>query len=253
MSARPVAVVTGGSRGIGRGCAEALAGKGFDIAVVDLSEGSARTADLAGGGGRAHFFPADIAATDQHAALVEAIVGELGRIDCLVSNAGIGAVVRGDPLDLLPENFDRIVSVNLRGGLFFAQAVARWMLAHPAPEATRSIVTITSVSADMVSTQRIDYCITKAGLAMWVKGLALRLAGDGIAVFDVRPGIIRTDMSAKVAPMYDERIANGLVPGGRWGEPADVGAVVAALAGGEFRFSTGSVVNVDGGLAIPKL
>ncbi len=250
MSGRPVAVVTGGARGIGRGCAEALVGKGFDIAVVDLSEEVPMTLPA---GARAQFFAADIADTDAHPGLVSAIAAGFGRIDCLVSNAGIGAVVRGDPLDLVPENFDRIVSVNLRGGLFFAQAVARWMLAHPAPEATRSIVTITSVSADMASTQRIDYCITKAGLAMWVKGLALRLAGDGIGVFDVRPGIIRTNMSAKVASTYDERMADGLVPGGRWGEPADVGAVVAALAGGEFRFSTGSVVHVDGGLAIPRL
>jgi NAD(P)-dependent dehydrogenase (short-subunit alcohol dehydrogenase family) len=250
MNARPAAIVTGGARGIGRACAEALAAAGFDIAVIDLSEDAPLAMPA---GGEARFYAGDIAETGAHAHLVERIGRELGRIDCLVSNAGMGAVVRGDPLDLIPENFDRIVAVNLRGGIFFAQAVARWMLAHPAGDAVRSIIVITSISAEIVSLPRVDYCITKAGLAMWVKGLALRLAGDGIGVFDVRPGIIRTNMSAKVAPMYDQRIADGLVPANRWGEPEDVGAVVAALAGGAFRFSTGSVINVDGGLAVPKL
>lgn len=250
MTARPVAIVTGGARGIGRGCAEALASAGFDIAVTDLSEEKPLAMPA---GGTARFYQADMAKVEEHAALAERIAADFGRIDCLVSNAGRGAVVRGDPLDLKPENFDLLMGVNLKSGVFFTQAVARWMLAHPQPEAVRSITVITSVSAEMVSVPRVDYCITKAGLAMWVKGLALRLAKDGIAVFDVRPGIIHSNMSAQAAPMYDKRIADGLVPAMRWGEPSDIGGVVAALAGGRFHFSTGSVINVDGGLAIPDL
>jgi len=250
MSPRPVAIVTGGARGIGRGCAEALAAAGFDIAVTDLSEDKPLAMPA---GGTARFYQADMAKVEEHAALAGRIAADFGRIDCLVSNAGRGAVVRGDPLDLKPENFDLLMGVNLKSGIFFTQAVARWMLAHPAPEAVRSIAVITSVSAEMVSVPRVDYCITKAGLAMWVKGLALRLARDGIAVFDVRPGIIHSNMSAQAAPMYDQRIADGLVPAMRWGEPSDIGGVVAALAGGKFHFSTGSVINVDGGLAIPDL
>ena len=132
----------------------------------------------------------------------------------------MGAVARGDLLDLLPENFDRVIGVNLRGTIFLTQAVARWMLAHPAPDRPRSIVHVTSVSAALASPERLDYCISKAGLAMWSKGLALRLAPEGIAVFDVRPGIIRTDMTAGVAETYDRMIADGLVPARRWGERA---------------------------------
>ena len=181
------------------------------------------------------------------------IVDRFGRIDCLVNNAGMGASLRGDVLDLLPENFDRVMGVNLRGTIFLTQAVARWMLAHPAGDRPRSIVHVTSVSAALASPERLDYCISKAGLAMWSKGLALRLAPEGIAVFDVRPGIIRTDMTAGVADTYDRKIADGLVPARRWGEREDVARVVAALARGDFGFATGSVIDVDGGLGIPRL
>jgi NAD(P)-dependent dehydrogenase (short-subunit alcohol dehydrogenase family) len=250
MTTRPVAIVTGGARGIGRGCAEALAAAGFDIAVTDLSEEKPLPMPA---GGTTRFYEADMAKVDGHAPLADRIAADFGRIDCLVSNAGRGALVRGDPLDLKPENFDLLMGINLKSGIFFTQAVAKWMLAHPDQKAVRSISVITSVSAEMVSVPRVDYCITKAGLAMWVKGLALRLARDGIAVFDIRPGVIHSNMSAQAAPMYDKRIAEGLVPAMRWGEPSDIGGVVAALAGGAFHFSTGSVINVDGGLAIPEL
>jgi NAD(P)-dependent dehydrogenase (short-subunit alcohol dehydrogenase family) len=136
--------------------------------------------------------------------------------------------------------------------MFLTQAVLRWMLANPA-DGPRAIVNITSVSAAMASPERLDYCVSKAGLAMWSAGLALRLAAEGIAVFDVRPGIIRTDMTAASAPKHEERIAGGLVPAKRWGEPGDVATAVAALAGGGFSFATGSIVNVDGGLSIARL
>ena len=254
MPERPVALVTGARRGIGRAIALALARTGFDLAVCDIADEADETLTaLADLGVRAAFFRSDLADVAGHPATLAAIVERLGGLDCLVNNAGMGAVVRGDPLDMLPEHFDRVIGVNLRGTMFLTQAAARWMLAHPAPGRQRSIVHITSISASHASPERLDYCISKAGLAMWSKGLALRLAPEGIAVFDVRPGIVRSDMTAGVAEAYDRKIAAGLVPARRWGEGQDIGAVVAALAGGGFAFATGSVIDVDGGLAIPRL
>jgi 3-oxoacyl-[acyl-carrier protein] reductase len=254
MPERPLALVTGGRRGIGRAIAEALAGAGFDLAITDLApEAAEALAAVRALGADAEFFRSDLADLAAHPALLARLVDRFGRVDCLVNNAGMGSVSRGDVLDLSPESFDTVLGVNLRGTLFLTQAVARWMLAHPAPAAARSIVHVTSVSAALASPERLDYCIAKAGLAMWSQGLALRLAPEGIAVFDVRPGIIRTDMTAGVADAYTRRIADGLVPARRWGEPEDVAGVVAALASGRFRFATGSVIDVAGGLGIPRL
>lgn len=251
---RPLAIVTGGARGIGRACGEALAEAGFNIMVADLA--AEPPADLASAVGKhgatLAYHPCDIADVAAHQPLVDAALEKFGRIDCLVNNAGIGAPVRGDLLDLKPENFDRVLSINLRGTVFLSQAVARAMLAQPADQ-PRSIVTVTSVSAEAASPERPDYCISKAALSMWVKNLALRLAPENIGVFEVRPGIIRTDMTAGVAAKYEALIETGLVPAKRWGEAADIGAVVAALASGKFGFATGSVVNVDGALSVPKL
>ncbi len=176
------------------------------------------------------------------------------RLDCVVNNAGRGAVVRGgDMLDLQPENYDIVMSVNLRGTLFLTQALAKAMLAQGETGHPRSIITITSASAEMASPDRADYCVSKAGLSMAMRNFAVRLAPEGIAVFEVRPGIIRTELTAPVAGRYDERIADGLVPAGRWGEPSDVGDAVAGLASGKFGFATGSIIRVDGGLLIPRL
>ncbi|RTL99468.1 MAG: 3-ketoacyl-ACP reductase [Hyphomicrobiales bacterium] len=251
---RPAAIITGGARGIGLACAEALADAGFDILVADLAEkpadGLADT--IAARGAKFAYACCDIADLAGHSKLVEAALDAFGRIDCLVNNAGVGAVVRGDLLELKPENFDRALSINLRGTVFLSQAVAKAMLATPGGH-PHSIITISSVSAAMASPERADYCISKAGLSMWVKNLALRLASEGIGVFEVRPGIIRTDMTAGVSAKYDALIEGGLVPAKRWGEAADVGAVVAALASGKFGFSTGSVVDVDGALSVPRL
>ncbi|GLS37365.1 3-ketoacyl-ACP reductase [Mesorhizobium tianshanense] len=251
---RPAAIVTGGARGIGLACAEALADAGFEILVVDLAEkaGDGLAANIAARGAKFAYHRSDIADFDSHSALVDAATSAFGRIDCLVNNAGIGSIVRGDLLDLKPEDFDRILAINLRGTVFLSQAVARAMLAAPGDH-PRSIITITSVSAEMASPERADYCISKAGLSMWVKTLALRLAAENIAVFEVRPGIIRTDMTSGVTAKYDSLIDGGLVPTRRWGEAADVGAAVAALAGGRLGFSTGSIINVDGALSVPRL
>jgi NAD(P)-dependent dehydrogenase (short-subunit alcohol dehydrogenase family) len=251
---RPAAIVTGGARGIGLACAEALADAGFDILVADLAEEADEglAANLAARGAKFAYHRCDIADLAGHAALVDATTSAFGRIDCLINNAGVGAVVRGDLLDLKSENFDRTLGINLRGTVFLSQAVAKAMLATPGDHA-KSIITITSVSAEMASPERPDYCISKAGLSMWVKSLALRLAAENIGVFEIRPGIIRTDMTAGVTAKYDALIDGGLVPAKRWGEAGDVGAVVAALAAGKFGFSTGSIINVDGALSVPRL
>jgi len=173
----------------------------------------------------------------------------------LVNNAGRAPRVRADLLDATPESFDEVVATNLAGPYFVTQGVAKSMidLRRRDSSARPLIVFVTSVSAEMASPNRGDYCVSKAGLAMAAQLFALRLAGDGIPVFDVRPGIIDTDMTAPVREMYDRRIADGLVPAGRWGTPDDVGAVVRALVSGDVPYATGSVIHVDGGLHLARL
>ena len=252
---RPVALVTGARRGIGAAIALALARAGFDVAITDIAEDDDARATLAAlhaAGAGAHFLPSDLADTTDHARVVAEAVSRCGAIDCLVNNAGVPSPARGDLLDVRTDAFDQVLGVNLRGTFFFTQAVARHMTATASGNA-RSIITVSSVSAELASPERGEYCLSKAGLAMLTKLFALRLARDGIPVFEVRPGVVRTPMTAGVTDKYDRRIADGLVPMGRWGEPEDIGAAVAALASGKFQFATGSVINLDGGLAIPRL
>ncbi|PWK71729.1 3-ketoacyl-ACP reductase [Aminobacter sp. AP02] len=255
-SAKPVALVTGARRGIGLAVAKGLAEAGFDLAITDREDDKAAAEAVSGlekHGAKVLFVASDLAEIEGHAATVEKIVGQFGRIDCLVNNAGIASKVRGDFLELTPENFDAIMAVNLRGTVFFTQAVLRAMLAmKPTPE-PRSIINITSISAEMTSPERLDYCMSKAGLAALTQGLALRLADAGIDVFEIRPGIIRSDMTAKVAEKYDRLIAEGLVPVKRWGEPDDIGRIAAALASGAFGFATGSIIKADGALSVARL
>jgi len=248
----PVAIVTGAARGIGRAIAGALAARGFAVAACDINPAAAAAG--------VHPFAFDLARLDSHRRMVERIAGRFGRIDCVVHNAGVGARARGDLLDLSAGNFDSLMRVNLRGTIFFSQATARWMRAHPprhdqsrSPPAPRCQIFITSVSATMVSPERADYCVSKSGLSMWAKALALRLAGDAIAVFEVRPGIIRTAMTEAAADVHAARIAAGRVPAGRWGEPEDVARIVAQLAGADFAFATGSVIHADGALSVARL
>jgi NAD(P)-dependent dehydrogenase (short-subunit alcohol dehydrogenase family) len=251
----PIAFVTGARRGIGRGIAYALADAGFDVVANDLVDDAATRDTLAGlaaKGRRAAFVPGSIADLAGHARVVDAAFGAFGTIDCLVNNAGIQVKVRGDLLDVTPESFDEIVGVNLRGTFFLTQAVAKAMLAdRRAPgDPLRSIITISSANARLVSPNRAEYCFAKTGLAMMSQLFALRLAAAGIACYEVRPGIIRTDMTAAAKDRYDKLIADGLTPIRRWGEPEDVGRAVAALASGALPFSTGDAVYVDGGLHI---
>jgi NAD(P)-dependent dehydrogenase (short-subunit alcohol dehydrogenase family) len=254
-TARPVALVTGARRGIGLAIAQALASAGYDVGLTDRLRDDAAEAALdsvATLGGKVAFAAFDLADLASHAGAIDVIEATIGPIDLLVNNAGIGAVQRGDLLDLEPAHFDTVLDVNLRGTLFLTQAVVKRMLgrssAHP-----RAVITISSVSAALASPERADYCISKAGLAMFVQNLALRLAESDIGVFEIRPGIIRSDMTAAVSEKYDRLIAGGLVPAGRWGEGADVARAVVALASGAFGFSTGAIIGVDGGLSTPRL
>ena len=257
ISARPVAIVTGGRRGIGLGIARALAAEGFDIAITGIGDSDAATdamlAELCALGAQAVYLKADLADLAGHAGTVTDIEDQLGAISCLVNNAGVASVVRGDFLDLEPEHFDTILATNLRGTVFFTQAVLKAMLHSKQAPGPRTIVNITSVSAGLTSPERLDYCMTKAGLAAFSQGLALRLAETGISVFEIRPGIIRSDMTAGVSSKYDALIEGGLVPMKRWGEPEDIGTAAAALATGKFAFATGSVIDLDGGLSIGRL
>ena len=254
-SGRRVALVTGGRRGIGLAVAGGLA-DGFDVAITgtrDDDVAEAAVARLVAAGANAAYVAGDVGVVADHARVLDAVEARLGAVDLLVGNAGIAPPQRLDVLETTVENFDAVLGVNLRGAFFLAQAVAKRMLAAKRKVAARALVFITSCSAEMVSTNRVEYCIAKAGLAMAVQGFVVRLAGEGIGVFEVRPGIIRTDMTSGVAAKYDGLIAAGLVPAGRWGEGADVAAAVRLLARPEMAFATGSVINADGGLTISRL
>jgi NAD(P)-dependent dehydrogenase (short-subunit alcohol dehydrogenase family) len=249
----PIALVTGARRGIGRGIALALADAGFDLVVNDVIDDAHETLDaIRARGRRATFAQGSIAELAGQARLVEQAFGAYGTLDCLVNNAGIQVRVRGDLLDVKPESFDELLAVNLRGTFFLTQAVAKRMLPEPRSpgDPPRSIVTISSVNARIAGPNRAEYCIAKTGLAMLNQLFALRLADAGIMCFEIRPGIIRTDMTAPAKERYDRLIAEGFTPVRRWGEPADVGRTVAALASGALPFSTGDAFHVDGGLHI---
>ena len=250
----PLALITGGQQGIGLGIAESLAAAGFRIALLSLPAPDAPevAAALARLGPEARYFQHDIADAPAAPAAAAAVEAKMGPIATLIQNAGVGARVRGDLLDITPDNFDFVTGINLRGAFFLAQAVARRMLAQASPH-YRSITFVTSVSASLASPERTDYCISKAGAAMAAQALALRLAPHGIGVYDLRPGIIETPMTAAVHDRYTDRIAGGLVPALRWGQPQDIGRVVVPLATGQLAFATGAVIPVDGGLSIPRL
>jgi len=249
-----IALVTGGQQGIGLGVAKELVSAGFQVAIASLPEASspAVTRALEALGGKARYYRHDVSDIGSVPALLDAIEAELGGVTTLVSNAGVGAPSRGDMLELDPSNFDFVMNINLRGTYFLAQEVARRMLGRD-DDGYRSLIFVTSVSASMASVERAEYCMSKAGAAMMSNLFALRLAPHGIGVFELRPGIIATDMTAGVREKYDARIKDGLVPAARWGEPKDIGQIVVPLATGQMQFANGAVIPVDGGLQIPRL
>ena len=254
---RKVALITGGQRGIGLGIAEALSAAGYAIVLVDLPDKTDQqvTQALDRLTGRRLYLPFDMAeAAEASAPLLDRIEADLGPVTTFVNNAGISAPTRGDMLTLKPQNFDLVMGVNLRGAFFLAQAVARRMLQTSGQDyCYRSLQFVTSVSADLASVDRAEYCLSKAAASMMAQLYALRLAEAGIGVFELRPGIIETPMTAGVKDQYNQRIAAGLVPASRWGYPEDIGAVVVPLAEGAFAFSTGAVIPIDGALSVGRL
>jgi len=265
VSAAPVALVTGAARGIGRGIAVELARLGFSVAINDISDHAVaeecRTlcAQVAPRPVSAsfEFFQADIAQSTDRARLLDEVRSRFGWIDLLVNNAGIAPQVRKDILEASEESFDRLLAVNLKGPYFLTQAVANFWVSDPDALRSRArkpkIVTISSVSAYAVSLNRAEYCVSKAALSMLTPLFAVRLAEYGIQVFEIRPGVIATDMTSSVKEKYDRMIQEGAWPLRRWGTPEDVGRAVAAIAEERLPFSTGEVINVDGGFHLRRL
>lgn len=251
----PVALITGSSRGIGRGIALELARAGTHDILINYAgnESAARECqalcnDAAAGKVRVEIVQADISVPTERERMLGFTRETFGRLDLLVNNAGVAPNVRADLLDAGEESFDRLININLKGPYFLTQGAAKLMQETPAHERyPRAVVNVTSISAFTVSTNRGDYCIAKAGLAMMTKLYAVRLAEFGIGVFEIQPGVIETDMTGGVKEKYDKLFANGLAPINRWGKPSDIAKCVVAVAHGAFPYSTGQVFNVDGG------
>lgn len=259
----PVVLVTGASRGLGRGIARHLAGHGISVAINyvnnrDKALETVRLCEDAGINKDQSFFPiqADIGRREEREQLLQATLEKMGRIDALVNNAGIAPVVRADIMEAGEESFQEVMAVNLQGPYFLTQGVVRyWQIKKPEPLLVNGfkIIFVTSISAETVSLNRGEYCISKAGLAMAAQLWALRLAGLGIQVFELRPGLMKTDMIRGVRKRYDTLIADGLVPERRWGTEDDLGQAVTTIILGNLPFATGSVIHIDGGLHIREL
>ena len=259
-----VALITGASRGIGRGVALDLAAAGWDLVVnfasnqtaaEDTVKCSVEQAKLAGHEIRAEICKGDIAQSADRDRLVSFVRNQFGRLDLLVNNAGITSIGRADLLEASEENWDALMAVNLKGPFFLSQLVGSWMIEqNNLNDSWRGkIINISSISSDAVSSNRGDYCVAKAGLRMVTKLFAARLADAGVNVYEVCPGIIASDMTEPVKAKYDKMINEGLTPIRRWGEPGDVGKAVVALAQDYFPFTTGDVFNVDGGFTIRRI
>ncbi|MEZ6067672.1 MAG: 3-ketoacyl-ACP reductase [Planctomycetaceae bacterium] len=262
---RRVALITGGTRGIGLGIARSLADSGYALAlngmrpeqgVADvLAELRLRT-DV-------HYCPGDVSSASDRKSMLDTTLDRFGAVDVLVNNAGITSPGRKDILEADEEAFDRVVGVNLKGPFFLTKAVANWMSSNPQPTADadgpksppprRCIINISSISSEFVSVNRGDYCLTKAATRMATKLWAARLAEFAIDVFEIQPGVIRSDMTAGVTEKYDRLLAEGLTLDRRWGEPADIGRAAAMLARGDLPYATGQVLKLDGGMTIRVL
>lgn len=263
MTKKPVALITGAARGIGREIVIELADIGYEVAGVDIVYDPdnfksglfeiKRKLDEKG----IEFLPlqGDISSLEDQDKILEQVLSHFGRIDVLVNNAGIAPEKRKDILQTTPESYDRVFQVNARGAFFLTQKVSLLMLdlLRQNPEATPCFVFISSISANVSSPNRAEYCISKAALSQTARIFAHRLAEDGINVYEVRPGIIKTDMTAPVKEKYDRLIKDGLIPQKRWGIPQDVGKAVAALVQGAFSYSTGMIVEISGGMNIRRL
>lgn len=259
----PTAWVTGASRGIGRGIALALAGAGFDIIVGATKADPKQTAKgpyevkarIEALGRKCFIVTGDIGDVDCHARMVDEAMAHVGRIDVLVNNAGVAPLVRMDLLDTTPESYDRVMNINLKGPMFFSQRVARQMIAQVESKTSFApiMVFITSISATAASPNRVEYCVSKAGLSMVAQSFAVRMAEYGINVYEIRPGVVATDMTEAVQAKYDKLIDEGLLLQKRWGQPEDIGKAVCALALGYFGYATGAAIEVGGGFSVSRL
>ncbi len=254
----PVALITGGSRGIGFGIAQALAQAGFDLAINGMRPESAVTdvlEQLQSSGTDIIYCQGDIASAEARQAMLDKIEAHYGRLNGLVNNAGVAPKERNDILQTTEESYEYVMRTNLQGPYFLTQAVANWMIEQRQADEAFSgyIINISSISATVASVNRGEYCISKAGMSMMTLLFATRLGEHGIPVYDVRPGVTKTDMTSGVTDKYDQLIEEGLCVTPRWGYPEDVGKAVVALAQGSFPYSTGQTIMVDGGLTIPRL
>lgn len=251
MGAAPVALVTGAGGGLGAEIARALAERGHDLVLNDLEPSGqleALAEELRARGRRVEIMPQDLAQVAQLPGYVAEVAARMDGLDVLVNNAGVSVLSRGDLLEVSPESFDRCIAVNLRAQFFLTQAVARQMLAAPSPR-RRTIVTVTTVAVDHVIGKVLaEYSIAKAGLAHMVQHFAARLAPENIDCFEIRPGMMQTAMTTTSREKYDRLIAEGFVPAGRWGDPAEIGKAVAAMASGEFAYAVGQTIHIDGGM-----
>ena len=249
-------LVTGGERGIGRGISLFLAERGFTVAAVGTRSESDVVeflTELRSYGADNSYIQGDISSGEDRKRIVDTFYDRYGRLDVLVNNAGVAPSVRADILEMSEESFDRVLGINLRGAFFLTQYAANRMVKDTAGDAPRMIITTTSISAETSSVNRGEYCISKAGLSMAVKLFADRLAEYGINSYEIRPGIIETDMTAGVKGKYQEKIDGGLLPIARMGQPEDVAKTVYALARGYLAYTTGAVINVDGGFTLSRL
>ncbi len=259
----PVVLVTGASRGLGRGIALTLAAEGYDLAIHYASNSAAAEETVAACRAAAknptqRFVPvaAQLGSSADRKAMMEKVITEFGHLDALVNNAGMAPRVRADITEAGEESFDELISVNLKGPYFLSQLAANYWLENPGKSRLGGgykLLFVTSISAATASVNRGDYCISKAGLAMVSQLWATRLAAEGVQVIELRPGIMATDMTSGVKGKYDALIADGLVPQKRWGNPEDVGLAVKAICRGDFPFSTGDVIYLDGGFHISRL
>lgn len=253
-----VALVTGGSRGIGLGIAKALAAKGYDIAINGIRKESELTEtlnDLRFFGTEIQYYPCDIADIKAHKVMIDKIHDELGPINILVNNAGVAPKVRADILEATEESYDFVMNANVKGAYFLSQVVAKNMIENKNidPHFEAKIINITSISSNTASVNRGDYCVSKAAASMISQLYAVRLAEFNIPVYEIRPGIIKTDMTEGVTEKYDDLISKGLTLQKRWGMPDDIGNVVKSIVSNDFEYATGQIFTIDGGMGISRI
>lgn len=258
MNSGKTALITGGARGIGFGISMELAKSGFNLALCgrkELSEVETKLTELKNTGVKVWYKQCDISLTSDRENLIQGLKKDIGKINVLVNNAGVAPRTRKDILEISEEDFKWLLNINLTGPYFLSQSIANWMIEIKNKNHTfdACIINISSVSASMASINRGEYCISKAGIQMMTKLFATRLGEYNIPVYEIQPGIIATDMTAAVTEKYNKLFADGIAVQNRWGLPEDVGKAAASLARGDFPYSTGQVIMIDGGLTISRL